>query len=375
MKKLLSHVQFLLIGLLLTSMATSCDQNDVNTAQSDDDALLIEAIQNSTLKSAVTTNDLPSASQVTLESSYAESYTENAALAENLGYEVNRRCHKGDAVGERYNAYFNLEGRELKAENSESAQNRNRHQNQHRYRYKQKRCFEYELPVSFTMPDSSVINIASETDWELIKLWYVEHPESEIRPAVVFPATVIFDDGTMVTLENEDELALARELCDQRMLQHVRMHKCFHYVLPISFTMPDETTLTIATKSDWQNLKDWCSENVDAETKPTLQFPVEIVFKDSSTMLIENIEALDAVRTECKEQRKENSLFERNITSPLIYIDECDYPVSGIVEILFEDEVVAIIDYGDGTCDNIASITVDGQTIGFELNGKRWRKA
>lgn len=35
-----------------------------------------------------------------------------------------------------------------------------------------------------------------------------------------------------------------------------------------------------------------------------------------------------------------------------------------------EDVVVAIIDFGDGECDNIAAKTVDGETTEFRLNGK-----
>ncbi|MDP2336826.1 MAG: hypothetical protein Q8N05_10330 [Bacteroidota bacterium] len=48
------------------------------------------------------------------------------------------------------------------------------------------------------------------------------------------------------------------------------------------------------------------------------------------------------------------------ITSPLIYKNGCFYPVSGVVEINTEGVDKQTIDYGNGECDNIVTITVGG---------------
>jgi len=60
--------------------------------------------------------------------------------------------------------------------------------------------------------------------------------------------------------------------------------------------------------------------------------------------------------------------FEKVITKRLIKPDDCRFIVSGTIEYLLNGELVAIIDYGDGTCDNIATKTVGGTTITFELD-------
>ena len=60
--------------------------------------------------------------------------------------------------------------------------------------------------------------------------------------------------------------------------------------------------------------------------------------------------------------------FEKVITKRLIKPDDCSYIVSGTIEYYIDDVLVAIIDYGDGTCDNIATKTVRGSTIRFELD-------
>ncbi len=59
--------------------------------------------------------------------------------------------------------------------------------------------------------------------------------------------------------------------------------------------------------------------------------------------------------------------FEKTITKPLVKIDGCDYIVEGTIEFSIEGEVIAIIDFGDGGCDDIATKTVDGETTEFSL--------
>ncbi|MCD4679327.1 MAG: hypothetical protein K8S00_02955 [Bacteroidales bacterium] len=62
--------------------------------------------------------------------------------------------------------------------------------------------------------------------------------------------------------------------------------------------------------------------------------------------------------------------FDKVITKPLLKINGCNYIVEGTIEYQLDGTVVAVVDYGDGTCDNIATKTVDGITTEFELDGK-----
>ena len=50
--------------------------------------------------------------------------------------------------------------------------------------------------------------------------------------------------------------------------------------------------------------------------------------------------------------------------------DDCRFIVSGTIEYYLNGELVAVVDYGNGTCDNIATKTVRGNTFRFELDGK-----
>ncbi len=62
--------------------------------------------------------------------------------------------------------------------------------------------------------------------------------------------------------------------------------------------------------------------------------------------------------------------FDKVITKPLVKITGCDYIVEGTIEYQMNGTVVALVDYGDGTCDNLATKTVDGVTTEFKLDGK-----
>lgn len=63
----------------------------------------------------------------------------------------------------------------------------------------------------------------------------------------------------------------------------------------------------------------------------------------------------------------EGYTFSRLIVTPLVRLGTCRYIVEGIVQISRDGEVVAELNYGDGTCDDIATITKDGEEIQITL--------
>lgn len=62
--------------------------------------------------------------------------------------------------------------------------------------------------------------------------------------------------------------------------------------------------------------------------------------------------------------------FEKVITKEIVKTDDCKYIVSGTIEFRKNGEAIAVVDFGDGECDNIATKTVDGQTTEFKLERK-----
>ncbi len=65
--------------------------------------------------------------------------------------------------------------------------------------------------------------------------------------------------------------------------------------------------------------------------------------------------------------------YVKTITTPLLFDGSCEYVKSGVVEIT-KNGSTAIIDYGDGTCDNKATVTIDGTTEEISLHSNRFRE-
>ncbi|MCD4735750.1 MAG: hypothetical protein K8R53_06875 [Bacteroidales bacterium] len=59
--------------------------------------------------------------------------------------------------------------------------------------------------------------------------------------------------------------------------------------------------------------------------------------------------------------------YEKVITKPLVKIEGCYYIVEGTIEFRKDGEVIAIIDFGEGECDDIATKIVDGKTFEFSM--------
>jgi hypothetical protein len=51
-------------------------------------------------------------------------------------------------------------------------------------------------------------------------------------------------------------------------------------------------------------------------------------------------------------------------------LGDCKNPVEGIVVFTKNGTEIASLDYGTGTCDNLANLTTDGATVEIKLKGE-----
>jgi hypothetical protein len=173
------------------------------------------------------------------------------------------------------------------------------------------KCFDFILPISYTMPDGSTLTVENENDWDAIKEWYEANPESDERPTLQFPMNVEFDDETM-TVNSEEEL---RELKQECWRNESEKRECFALVFPVTFIMPDGSTITVNTDDDagWQNVKDWYEANPESDERPTLQFPIDIIFETEdgdSTLTVNNDEEMEYLKRSCQEEWADNDMEE-----------------------------------------------------------------
>lgn len=77
------------------------------------------------------------------------------------------------------------------------------------------KCFEFIYPISYMMPDGTIITGNSEKEIiQLIKVWYEEYPDEKEKPVLQYPVDIKFKDGTIKTINNDEEMKAAYENCD-----------------------------------------------------------------------------------------------------------------------------------------------------------------
>ena len=157
-------------------------------------------------------------------------------------------------------------------------------------------CYKFVLPISMTLPDGTAVTINEEEDWDIVKDWYEANPDVEQRPTIDFPVGVNFGDDEIVTVSSSDELAdLAKDCYDDYEKD------CFELELPVSWTMPDATTITVTSEDEWSLIRDWYDAHPDVEADPVLQYPVEVILEDGTTQTVDDEAAMDVLKDDCEE--------------------------------------------------------------------------
>ena len=167
-------------------------------------------------------------------------------------------------------------------------------------------CFELVFPVTFIMPDGSTITVETDDDagWQQVKDWYDANPDSDERPTLEFPVDITYeteDGDTTFTVENDEEMEHVKRRCREEWADGDSEEECYEFVLPISFTMPDVTTITVENDEGWFDLREWYINNDEFDEEPSLQFPVNIILFDEqgTNITIDNEEEMAAVEEEC----------------------------------------------------------------------------
>ena len=290
-------IQILLTAFLI--MMVGCQDTDTESVGISD-AELIQAIIDAD-KISVGMDGLPSNSKTIVEEDYNEYDGIDTKKAYGLGYEVSMDG-KGHKMGHRCEVYFNLEGRKLDP-NVKRGDKSDWDRDDDKGDWK---CFDLVLPVTYVMPDGSTITVSSddEDDWVQLKSWYDANPNSEEKPTLQYPVDILFEtrDGSItVTVTNDEEMRNAYLRCGGRDDDN---RECFELVLPVSFVMPDGSTITVENDSGWVDLRSWYETNPDSEGRPELQYPVDILF-DDETVTINNAEEMNMVKRECWEYEDE----------------------------------------------------------------------
>jgi hypothetical protein len=161
-----------------------------------------------------------------------------------------------------------------------------------------KKCFSLVYPVSYLMPDGTTIEISDddEESWAEYKSWYDDNPESDERPSLQYPVEITYrtEEGTETQIINsEEEMISAKEECREVENEEDEGYECYEYVYPITFILPDESTVEISGEDDesgWGLIRRFYEQNPNYEEEPALQFPVEVVVEGDMVLVIDTSE-------------------------------------------------------------------------------------
>ena len=262
---------------------TSCSESEgINGLQ--DDSSLIEKIETAT-KTIVSASSLPASTEVSLNGDLLDSSIETVELASGFGYKVSLVTDNAEREETKSDVFFSLQGRQLDDTDEKRGKRR-------------KKCFEFVFPIDFIMPDDTTITLNSKEDWVLIRTWYQDNPNTTERAELVFPVNIILkEDGSTQTLLDKEELLEVKQNCRKGKDKR----KCFKLVLPVSFTMPDASVITVNEKEDFSLVRAWYTENPNITEKPSLNFPVDIEYRDGTTATIADETEFEAAKTSCRD--------------------------------------------------------------------------
>ena len=156
------------------------------------------------------------------------------------------------------------------------------------------------------MPDGSTISVTSDDEdgWSDLKGWYEENEDSEDKPELQYPVDIIVEteEGTStVTINNQEEMAAAKRECHAEWEEDDE-RECFQYVLPVTFLMPDGSTITVEDEEGWYSLRVWYEDNRGYEEEPSIQYPIDIsqeTEEGSITVTLTSGEEMEEVYSEC----------------------------------------------------------------------------
>jgi len=213
-----------------------------------------------------------------------------------------------------------------------------RRDNPFRYRYRNGVCPDVNVDSeNGSFPKTITLDYGDETELNNGRIisGIIEIVISAPRTVSGATRTITFDSFTVDSLSIDGEIVKTFEL-DEYTISITR---------DLTFTLADGTIITMVG----ERTKIWV-EGMDTPFNHE-----DDIFEITGYSLISDSDGND---------------FKKEITIPLIKTGDCRYIVSGEVTLSQNEVVFAVIDYGDGTCDNIATYTTEDGTVEFIIGQK-----
>ena len=170
-------------------------------------------------------------------------------------------------------------------------------------------CLEFVFPVSIQFVDETTAAAESyETLHDLVSTWFEVNgveKSRENKPQLLFPIQVLTEDGEVVEVATREALKELRSECPGSGKcngKKGRGFKCFSLVYPVTLTI-DGTDTTFDDKESLKAAVRAYKESAgDDVVKPTIVFPVTVVYDDESEAIADSQEDLAALKQACRDE-------------------------------------------------------------------------
>jgi hypothetical protein len=174
-------------------------------------------------------------------------------------------------------------------------------------------CYKLVFPLEVKLADGSKVTVNSQEELDKLHRRASTNPRAG-RPQILFPYDVILRNGDQVTVNGPEDLAKILRACNKRVNPDPGEHQCYVVLFPMTFALPDSTTVTVASKDELEAfLKNWQASGNTG--RPQLSFPYNVKLKDGSELTINNEDDLKKLQELCRKGRnpvdpKPRSCFE-----------------------------------------------------------------
>ena len=172
-------------------------------------------------------------------------------------------------------------------------------------------CYELVFPVTLEFADGTTQEVGDyDALHQAIREWRQANagiqPKPE-RPRLVLPFDVLNDAGEVITVSTPEELLALRRACIVDTFgpnHHGHIGKdrpCFRPVFPLTLSFPDGTLVTANTPLELQQaIRAWKLANPGTLGRPEFVFPISVLKKDGTLVVVNTPEELRALKADCR---------------------------------------------------------------------------
>ncbi|MEO9569740.1 MAG: hypothetical protein ABJH82_03705 [Polaribacter sp.] len=134
--------------------------------------------------------------------------------------------------------------------------------------------------------------------------------EINFAEALGYKVSLNTDDASKEEVDSDVFFSkTGKQLADANQKRTKRRNKCFSFVFPIDFIMPDDSSITLNSYDDWTLIRDWYEVNTDVTERPELLYPVDVTLEDGTIQTLIDSDELYAVKDSCKKGKDKRKCF------------------------------------------------------------------